>query len=76
MLQEVRGNISLFLKKYEVPLYLPEQHIAELVRKCKIRFGKETQQNIHNIVLSALAYTRPIDSLPAYSSSNADRFRQ
>jgi hypothetical protein len=59
MLQEVRANISLFLKKYEVPLYLPEQHSADWYENAKFVLAKR-----HNKIYITLSFPLSITRVP------------
>jgi hypothetical protein len=59
MLQEVRGNISLFLKKYEVPLYLPEQPIADLYENAQFVLAKR-----HNKIYITMSFPLSLTRVP------------
>jgi hypothetical protein len=58
LLQQVRSNISLFLTKYEVPLYLPQQPIADFYENAKFVLAKK-----HNTIYITVSF--PLSLTPA-----------
>jgi hypothetical protein len=59
MLQEVRGNISLFLKQYNVPLHLPKQSISDLYENAQFVLSKR-----HNKIFITMSFPLSITSMP------------
>jgi hypothetical protein len=57
MLQEARGNISLFLKQYDVPLHLPEQSISDIYENAQFVLSKR-QNKIFITMSFPLSITR------------------
>jgi hypothetical protein len=59
MLQEVRVNISLFLKQYNVPLHLPKQSISDLYENAQFVLSKR-----HNKIFITMSFPLSITSIP------------
>jgi hypothetical protein len=59
MLQEIRANNSFFLQKYEVPLFLPEQRVADFYEHAKFVLAKR-----HNKIYITVSFPLSITRVP------------
>jgi hypothetical protein len=59
MLENVRGNISLFLKQYDVPLHLPQQSIFDLYENPKFVLSRH-----RNKIFITMSFPLSLTSTP------------
>jgi hypothetical protein len=59
MLEDVRGNIPLFLKQYNVPLHLPNQSISDLYENPQFVLSKR-----HNKIFITMSFPLSITCIP------------